>query len=216
MCGQCPHLARQAGPAPSTRLSCVSSVMPNARVCRGNAGASRPRPSPEGFHPSGLSFGGIGAGSKGPAHGGCAGLEGVTARIRARRDAKHARFSLSVTATAVTPSPLGKVFLLHALGRGSPTVAPLRVRVVRSVMVEGGGDLLRRPTEITPAPPAMHRCGEPLHSRPVPPRQPTSCDTPDRPTNLRATRAAHRCRPAASGQLTCHPKSLMPPPRGNK
>ena len=45
----------------------------------------------------------------------------------ARRDAEHARLPLSVTATAVTPSPPGKAFLLHALGRGSPTVAPLRV-----------------------------------------------------------------------------------------
>ena len=48
-----------------------------------------------------------------------------------------------------------------ALGRGSPTVAPLRVRVVRSAMVEGGGDLLRRPTEVTAAPPAMLRYGFP-------------------------------------------------------
>ena len=91
---------------------------------------------------------------------------------------------------AVTPSPPGKGAGLCALGRGSPTVAPLRVRVARSVMVEGGGDLLRRPTEAALAPPAMHRCGEPLHSRPVPPRQPTSCGTPDRPTIPRTTRAA--------------------------
>ena len=48
---------------------------------------------------------------------------------RVRRDAKHARLPLSVTATAVTPSPPGKgasPLLLVALGRGSPTVAPLR------------------------------------------------------------------------------------------
>ena len=48
---------------------------------------------------------------------------------RVRRDAKHARLPLSVAATAVTPSPPGKgasPLLLVALGRGSPTVAPLR------------------------------------------------------------------------------------------
>ena len=78
----------------------------------------------------------------------------------ARRDAKHARLPLSVTATAVTPSPPGKgaspLFLVE-LGRGSPTVAPLRVRLAPSALVERGGVLLRRPTEATPAPPAMPR-----------------------------------------------------------
>ena len=65
--------------------------------------------------------------------------------------------------TAVTPSPPGKgasPLFVRALGRGSPAVAPLRVRVAHSAMVERGGDLLRRPTEVTPAPPAMRRCGE--------------------------------------------------------
>ena len=56
--------------------------------------------------------------------------------------------------------PSGEGAGLRALGRGSPTVAPLRVEVVRSDMVERGGDLLRRPTEATPAPPAMEPCGE--------------------------------------------------------
>ena len=46
--------------------------------------------------------------------------------------------------------------MLRALGRGSPTVAPLRVRAALSVMVERGGDLLRRPPESTHAPPAMY------------------------------------------------------------
>ena len=62
--------------------------------------------------------------------------------------------------TAVTPSPPGKgasPLFVRALGRGSPAVAPLRVRVAHSAMVERGGDLLRRPTEVTPAPPAMGR-----------------------------------------------------------
>ena len=103
--------------------------------------------------------------------------------------------------TAVTPSPPGKDFLV-ALGRGSPTVAPLRVRLARSAIGARGGDLLRRPTEATPAPPAMHRCGEPYRFRPVPPCQLTSRETPDKLTNPHATRAARRCRPAASGQQT--------------
>ena len=75
----------------------------------------------------------------------------------ARRDAEHAGFYLSVTAAAVTPSPLGKEAWLVELGRDSPTVAPLRVKVTLSVMVERGGVLLRRPTEVTQAPSAMGR-----------------------------------------------------------
>ena len=43
----------------------------------------------------------------------------------ARRDAKPARLPLSVTASAVTPSPPGKDAGLVAPGRGSPAVAPL-------------------------------------------------------------------------------------------
>ena len=77
-----------------------------------------------------------------------------------RRDAEHARLPLSVTATAVTPSPPGKgasPLFMRALGRDSPTVAPLRVGLARSASVERGGDLLRRPTEVTRAPPAMQR-----------------------------------------------------------
>ena len=46
---------------------------------------------------------------------------------RVRRDAEHARLPLFVTAFAVTPSPPGKGVGLRALGRDSPTVAPLRV-----------------------------------------------------------------------------------------
>ena len=103
--------------------------------------------------------------------------------------------------TAVTPSPLGKAFLLSSLGRGSPTVAPLRVRVAHSASVERGGDLLRRPTEVTPAPPAMHHCGKPYRSRPVPLhlpgklRPPTSAASP--PSRAQRGRPTGAARPPA-------------------
>ena len=135
-------------------------------VSCGDAGAARPRPSPKSLRLSGLSFGGIVIGRRHGAQRARRACRGHGAR-RVRRDAEHARLPLSVTATAVTPSPPGKgasPLFMRALGRGSPTVAPLRVRVARSAMVERGGDLLRRPTEATPAPSAMGRCGEPRHS----------------------------------------------------
>ena len=190
---------RWAVPTTGSRLGCVPSVMLNTRVGQGTLGLLAPDPRQRAFGSLDSHSGGSGR-VGGPARGGRAGLAGVTARIRARRDAEPAGLPLSVTACAVTPSPPGKGAGLVALGRDSPTVAPLRVRVVRSALVERGGDLLRRPTEATPAPPAMHRCGEPYRFRPVPPCQPTSRGTPDRPTTQRATRAARRCRPAASGQ----------------
>ena len=95
----------------------------------GTLGLLAPDPRQRAAWPSGLPFGGIGAGSKGPARGGRAGLGGHGAQ-RVRRDAEHAGLPLSVTATAVTPSPPGKgasPLFMRALGRGSPTVAPLRV-----------------------------------------------------------------------------------------
>ena len=117
-------------PTPGSRLSCAPSVMLNAR------GASPRLARRPGSRRASRACGGH-------------------ASQRARRDAKHARLPLSVTAAAVTPSPPGTGAGLRALGRGSPTVAPLRVRVARSALVERGGDLLRRPAEATPAPPAM-------------------------------------------------------------
>ena len=79
---------------------------------------------------------------------------------RVRRDAEHARLPLSVTATAVTPSPPGKDSLVGRARAGLPYGRPASRGVARSVMVERGGVLLRRPTEATQAPPAMRRCGK--------------------------------------------------------
>ena len=155
--GQCPHPARWAVPTPSSRLSCAPSFRMNARGGRGDAGAPRPRPSPKSLRLSGLSFGGDWNKAERPgsrrASRACRG-HGAQ---RARRDAEHARLPLSVTAAAVTPSPPGK-----GLGCARSGGAPLRSPRfawgdARSTMVERGGDLLRRPTEVTPAPPAMGR-----------------------------------------------------------
>ena len=58
---------------------------------------------------------------------------------------------------------------LRALGRGSPTVAPLRVRVACFAIGVRGGDLLRRPTEATLAPLAMGRvCKQQRVQEPAP------------------------------------------------
>ena len=115
-------------------------------------------------------------------------------RLRGSRRTKGAPrrgcagLSLSVTATAVTPSPPGKGTWLRELGRSSPTVAPLRPGLRPPSWGMIGGDLLRRPTEATHAPPAMRRV-----------RKTVSClfrqlqgrwGSSPRPANPRATRAA--------------------------
>ena len=122
----------------------------------GTAGAPRPRPSPKSLRLSGLSFGGDQAWLAARLAEGEPGLrESRRTEGAPRRGACEAPPIRH--GTAVTPSPPGKGAGFVALGRGSPTVAPLRVGVVRSLMVEGGGDLLRRPAEVTQAPPAVGR-----------------------------------------------------------
>ena len=126
---------------------------------RGDAGASRPRPSPKSLRLSGLSFGGIRLGRRPGSRKASRACEGHASQ-RARRDAVYARLPLSVTATAVTPSPPGKDSLVGRARAGLPYGRPASRGVARSVMVERGGVLLRRPTEATQAPPAMRRCGK--------------------------------------------------------
>ena len=59
----------------------------------------------------------------------------------------------------------------------------------------------------------MHRCGVPLHSRPgLPLSKPHHTRQCDRPIIPHATRAAHRCRPAASRRASQHPKPLQAAP----
>ena len=79
---------------------------------------------------------------------------------RVRRDAVHAGLPLSVTAAAVTPSPPGKDSLVARARAGLPYGRPASPMLARSALGVRGGDLLRRPTEVTPAPPAMEPCGE--------------------------------------------------------
>ena len=124
-------------------------------------GLLAPDPRQRAAWPSGLPFGGIRL-SGGPARGERAGLAGVTARgLRP--------FSLGAPrrGTCEAPPirhgncrdtfPSGEGFFVACARAGLPYGRPASRDVVRSVMVEGGGDLLRRPAEVTPAPPAMQR-----------------------------------------------------------
>ena len=97
----------------------------------------------------------------GPARGGRAGLAGVTPR-KGRGATRLCGAPPIRRGFRRDTFPSGEGGGLRELGRGSPTVAPLRVGVARSALVEGGGDLLRRPTEAALAPLAMGRCGR-LH-----------------------------------------------------
>ena len=154
---------RWAVPTPGSRLSCTPSVIVNARGIRGDAGAPRPRPSPEGFHPSGLSFGGLGQGRRARRTEGAPGLRGSRlAKGEARRETCEAPPIRHGSCRDTFPS--GEGFFVGRARAGLPYGRPASRGVVRSSMVEGGGDLLRRPTESTHAPPAMHRCGEPRRS----------------------------------------------------
>ena len=164
----------------------------------GDAGASRPRPSPEDRMVLWTPIRGDCSWLEARRTEGAPGLRGSRRGVFdpfhwARRDAKHARLPLSVTATAVTPSPPGKDTGLSALGRGSPTVAPLRVRLAPSALVERGGVLLRRPTEATHAPPAMHRFGEPQHI----------CSDTQETLGLPRPRHRQHTPKTTSGQLPC-------------
>ena len=60
--------------------------------------------------------------------------------------------------------PSGEGFLVVCARAGLPYGRPASPMLARSAMVERGGVLLRRPTEVTQAPPAMHRCGGPHRS----------------------------------------------------
>ena len=103
--------------------------------------------------------------SEGPARGGRAGLAGVTAQgLRPFSLGAPRRGTCEATpirhGTAVTPSSPGKGGFapFRACARaGLPYGRPASPRLVRSALRVRGGDLLRRPTEVTPAPPAMGR-----------------------------------------------------------
>ena len=122
-------------PTPGSRLGWFPSVIVNAREGCGGRWVSSPQSLAK--EPSALwtLIRGDQAGSEARLAEGEPGLRGSRLGVFdpfhwARRDAKHARLPLSVTATAVTPSPPGKgasPLFVRALGRGSPTVAPLRV-----------------------------------------------------------------------------------------
>ena len=106
---------------------------------RGRLGLLAPDPRQRAAWPSGLPFGGMQLGLEARRAEGAPRLWGSRlATGEARRGC--AGLPLSVTATAVTPSPPGK--------GASP-------RLARSVMGAGGGDLLRGPTEAAQAPSAM-------------------------------------------------------------
>ena len=97
-----------------------------ARGSKGTAGASRPRPSPEGRMALWTPVRGDQAGLEARLAEGEPGLQGSRlATGEARRGA--CKVPPIRHGTAVTPSPPGKGAGLRALGRGSPTVAPLRV-----------------------------------------------------------------------------------------
>ena len=124
---------------------------------------------------------------EGTARGGRAALAGVTAHKRCAATRLCGVLPIRHGFRRDT-FPAGEGAGLIALGRGSPTVAPLRVRLVPSVMGARGGDLLRRLTEVTHAPPGMRRV-----------RRTISClfrqrqgrrGSSSRPANPRATRAA--------------------------
>ena len=125
----------------------------------GTLGLLAPDPRQRAAWPSGLPFGGIGAGSKGPARGGRAGLQGSRRATGApRRGACEAPPIRHGFRRDTFPSGEGGFAPFHARARaGLPYGRPASRGIARSVMVEGGGDLLRRPTEATRAPPAMGR-----------------------------------------------------------
>ena len=110
----------------------------------------------------------------GPARGGRAGLAGVTARgLRPFSLGAPRRGACGAPpirhGTGVTPSPPGKGGWVTCARAGLPYGRPASRGVERSLSGAGGGDLLRRPTEATLAPPAIHRCGEPYLVCPVSP-----------------------------------------------
>ena len=105
--------------------------------------------------------------------------------------------------------PSGEGTGLVELGRGSPTVAPLRVGLrppswLREAATSCGGRrrLLRR---LRPCTIAENRALSALSVH-------LHYPNPVRLTILRPARAAHRCRPAASGQRAQHPKPLQAAP----
>ena len=128
------------------------------RTCQlgGRLGLLAPDPRQRAAWPSGLPFGGSDIGSRARRAKGAPGLRGSRRATGApRRGTCEAPPIRHGSCRDTFPS--GEGMVLVALGRGSPTVAPLRVRVARFAMGAGGGDLLRRPTEATLAPPAMGR-----------------------------------------------------------
>ena len=135
----------------------------------GDAGASRPRPSPEGRMALWTPVRGDWYWSEGPARGGRAGLAGVTAQgLRPfslgapRRGACEAPPIRHGNCRDTFPSGEGGFAPFHACARaGLPYGRPASPMLAPSALAAGGGDLLRRPTEITPAPPAIHRYSEP-------------------------------------------------------
>ena len=177
-------------------------------MASGDAGASRPRPSPKSLRLSGLSFGGIRQGWRARLAEGEPGLQGSRRTEGAPRrgtcEAPPIRHG-----TAVTPSPPGKDSLLRALGRDSPTVAPLRPCLrappwgqEAATSCGGRRRLLRllRPYTV-----AKNRTLSALSVH-------LHYPNPARPTIPRAARAAHRCRPVASGLQTQHLKAFQAAP----
>ena len=150
---------RRAVPTPGSRLDCAPSVIVNARGSGGTAGASRPRPSPESCIALGTPVRGGCNLVGGPARGGRAGLAGVTPR-NGRGATRSMPGSPYPSRHSRDTFPSGEGFLIARARAGLPYGRPASRGVMRSAMVERGGDLLRRPTEATHAPPAMHRCGE--------------------------------------------------------
>ena len=148
-----------------SRLSWFPSVMVYARGSKGTAGAPRPRPSPEGCISLWTPIRGGSGCVEGTARGGRAALAGVTVRgLRpfslgaARRGACGAPPIRHGSCRDTFPSGEGWAVPTPGSRLGWFSSVILRARAaVPSVMVEGGGDLLRRPTESTHAPPAMHR-----------------------------------------------------------
>ena len=122
----------------------------------GDAGAPRPRPSPKSLLLSGLSFWGDGHWAKGPARGGRAGLQGSRRTTGApRRGTCKAPPIRHGNCRDTFPS--GEGGWVARARAGLPYGRPTSLMLARSAMVERGGDLLRRPTEVTQAPPAMGR-----------------------------------------------------------
>ena len=189
---------RWAVPTPGSRLSCTPSVIVNARGIGGDAGATRPRPSPEGRMALWTLIRGDWGRVEGPGARRVRRACGGHASQRARRDAKHARLPLSVTAAAVTPSPPGK-----GLGCARSGGAPLRSpRFAHACALRHGRERRRPPAEAdggyscSSGHASLRRTAPFLTCPSTPADKPR---TPDTPTTPRATRAAHRCRPPASG-----------------